>query len=531
MKVAVLGSSDRAYEASNILQGIGASVVFFNPEKQHFYVQKRALAREEDILGRDRFYDLFRVVYRREFSPHFLQQVKGERGRHPLFSEDDRKHFLEPGDVFVDVDVVVDGVNLRDSRRRAPLLNEGVSKVERLIFSGALPESEKLRQWQRIVFVTQAKEGKLFHALREWVREGEQRELVVVGRMWPDGFSQSLAGCKLYGGYWPLSLDYLSDRKQGYLTLERPDFRGGEDLQTLHVNGVVFDSTLLPEDEPHFCRYEIQESEKGYIVLDKTKALLDEIGKLFSKVQVLLLLFFFVSCAQQSSLKQTNVNQAYTLSQAREYFLSDLPIWANFGGEGYCHRQHNIKFLDYHKLHQRFSSTYGILAQLQLRYNEKYRQQRERFQGNLLTPEMEESIFFQVHREVLMGIYSFLLYKGIERVQLLWVDPAFNDFGYRQQLKKILEGEQLAGAPVVLVSQCLGRLGMEDFVQSLMGEEAPDFLLISAEMFSPFNRDLKLGYQFQLFVDELFVGRKIILYTIQGLIPKALRGAYEIKGR
>lgn len=529
MKVAVLGSGSDAQvcRALSLLEKMGAHVVHFEPEKHSFFVQKRALALCEEIVGRDRFYDLFRVVYRRGLSQHFLQEVE-KGGGIPGFSEDDKEHLLEPGDVFVDVDIVVDGLNLRPSSKRPPLLNEGTAKAAALVFSGELQDMDRGEEFLKIVFVTEGG-GDTFQALRDWEREKEERKLVVAGRQWPESLKVFFKEHECYFGYWPLSLDYLSDRKRGYLTLERPDFRGGEDMKTLEVDCVVFDSDLLPEKNPFFYRYGIRESERGYFLPDQIPSLLEGVRKLFSGAGILLALFFMISCARQPALKVTDVDQVYALSKAQEYFLPDLPDWANFEGGGHCRRKSNIKFFQYDKLHQSFAYSYPVLVQLQLLYNKRYREQRRRFSGQALTPQIEERLFFQVKGEILMGIYPFHLHQKVKKVQLLWMDPALNDNVYRQKLKRLLKGNKIEGAPVALISRCMSSLEMENFMQSLLGRSF-DFLWISADMFSPFDRNFKLGLEFQFFVDGFFLEKEVIFYTLDGSVePRFLKGSYKVK--
>ena len=98
---------------------------------------------------------------------------------------------------------------------------------------------------------------------------------------------------KLFKGYWPLGMDYLSDRKQAFLTLERPHFRGGDDLQTFAIDHVLFEQGLTVEKEPAFYCFEMQSCEVGHFVFvpqadgrgntDQVNILLQKINGLFSK--------------------------------------------------------------------------------------------------------------------------------------------------------------------------------------------------------------------------------------------------------
>ena len=329
MKVAILGSSEPVQRAVEALEQWGAQVLTFCPQEQRFWVQKRALSLHEQIPARTRFHDPFRVVYEQAHSQQFLQELEKQEGAIPGFSEDDMAHLLRPVENFVDVDVVVDGVGMQMSAKRAPLLGERNFPQTQRIAMGALPDFEWRSQTGRIALVLEG-EGTLdlLESLGAWAQEGEG-QLAIVGRsftairshsLWRQvmereqadferkvqDFEQRMAQWKaledylrakhprpaepqrnieLFEGYYPISIDYLSDCKQGLLSIERPDFRGGEDLRTLNVAAVIFGAGLAREADPNLCRFEIAPQERGYLTLndDCPDQILDEVGRLFSR--------------------------------------------------------------------------------------------------------------------------------------------------------------------------------------------------------------------------------------------------------
>ena len=331
MKVAILGSNHLAKNIGHTLKEMGAKVLNFCPKETRFHVQKSSLCLDEDILGHGRFYDLFRIVYERTYSQNTLAGV---------LSKADREHLLRPLETFVDVDMVIDTLELRRSNQRAPLLNENSPPLKGLVSVGKLPN---LKQVKYLTYVIHSETClKLLEPLVSWALE-ERNQLFIVARyfnpvenhpQWLELMSkvnghfekekikfeddiahwksledyerpkyprpsQPSAKIQLFHGYWPLGIDYFSDLKKAFLSLERPLFRGGEDLRALEVDHVLFEQGLSSDNNPSFCCFGIRPKETGYFILQSQQhnpqyqdkgnqegevgALLQEINKLFTK--------------------------------------------------------------------------------------------------------------------------------------------------------------------------------------------------------------------------------------------------------
>ena len=333
MKVAVIGKSGLAERVVGAIEDLGAAVESFCPREQPLHVQKRFLSLREEIPGRSRFYDLFRIVYQQQYTSHFKRQLDFQQGVIPGLGPNDMEYLLRPADGFVDVDVVVDTVGMKKSSRRAPLLNETMNPMSEMISVGGVPEFAKSRRVALVVGSERALE--FLSPLVSWAQECGG-ELAIVGRSFSsvaknspwqiaverekkamaprqEAFAREMSRWEsledyerakvlrpvpprghlhFFEGYWPMGIDYLSDRKQGFLSLERPDFRGGEDLQTLEVDHVVFDSDLATEESPRGHCFGMREDERGYFVLTSENSkdwearvgkLLDGMGQLFSQ--------------------------------------------------------------------------------------------------------------------------------------------------------------------------------------------------------------------------------------------------------
>ena len=239
------------------------------------------------------------------------------------------------------------------------------------------------------------------------------------------------------------------------------------------------------------------------------------------------ILLLLCSCGQVKHISKPHWGRAHILSKTQQYLLTDLPLWANFSERGQCQRHSPVRFLHYGHLNKSFSYNYGQIVQLQLLFNEKYRNTKKNLQIKILSPEMEDKIFFQTQDQINSNILPFLP-PQIKKSHLLWIDPALEHPHYKKILIKILNSDDFYRGHPILVSQCLNKEQMVTLIHSLIKEDI-DFRLISSEMFSPFDQNFNLTYEFQLPLDTILKGKERILYTIGHWYPSSLKGTLQIK--
>ena len=539
MRVAVLGIRKLTDKICRLFEDMGAYAVGFSPEEKPFYVKKKFLFREDDIEGRDRFYDLFRVVYKQNYSQGFLEKICQEGGSISGFSEEDMKHLLQPTEVFLDVDMIIDTIPLQTSLKRAPLLNGTQPPTNQMITTTALPASS-YKKIKTIAFATRS--GKNSALLSEFDSK-ENLTLVLMGKnlsALKEKYS-SQKEVQFFENYWPLSLDYLSDRKQAFLSFERPDFWGGESLHTLQIDHLFFEEGLSFEENPAFHRFDIREKEKGYFTLsasekkstlkDKMIPIMKEVNRLFTAITVFLFTLLSSCSSKNHFNRNADINTFHIASSSNRYFLPNIPNWANFTGQGQCRRKDNIHFLHYGHLNKSYSLDLQSLTKFQVLFNQKYREKREKIRDKPLSPQWEEKIFFQSKDEISLGIRPFFIppTENTIPLHLLWIDPAFHDPLYKKFLKKTINSLEFFKGYPTLLSECLNQKDMEEFIQTITEKNAR-FFFISAGMFSPFNRNFQWGKEFQLFLEPFIEDKKIILYTTdKNLKPHALKTPFQVK--
>jgi len=190
------------------------------------------------------------------------------------------------------------------------------------------------------------------------------------------------------------------------------------------------------------------------------------------------------------------------------YFLSNLPSWANFSTSGKCLRNEMIYFLNIPKMRENFNLSYTDALQIQFLFNKKI---------SLLRKGKNE------HR-------SSLADENI--IHLVWIDPFIKNEQELLKLKNFLalpEGQQ--GQPI-FISLCLTAQEMNDFI-SKNGFDDIDIRIIPTEIFSVFNGNNEHSYHFTLDVKQFFNKKQqlnmILPENIE--IPLELQGDFKIKKR
>lgn len=79
-------------------------------------------------------------------------------------------------------------------------------------------------------------------------------------------------------------------------------------------------------------------------------------------------LLILVSCAS-STLVPRDPESVYRGAGVEQYFLPELPRWANYSQVGKCQKSIPIRYLDFEKLASSYNFSYFENVQLQLTFN------------------------------------------------------------------------------------------------------------------------------------------------------------------
>jgi hypothetical protein len=112
---------------------------------------------------------------------------------------------------------------------------------------------------------------------------------------------------------------------------------------------------------------------------------------------------------------------AYQGAGHEQFFLAELPSWANGSVGASCRRDFSVRYLDYQALEKVHGMDFLQRVELQSQFNLKW---RERFANKptlVLTPQEEAVMFMEVLGQVKGGIKEFRFPKEAS-YQLVWWD-------------------------------------------------------------------------------------------------------------
>lgn len=274
-------------------------------------VSKRFLSREEEISGRSRFLDLFRVLYHRD--PQ--ESIESQKEMNPEIFEQLGEGIIESlkkgVEAFEDFDVVLDtrafaNESLRMGPGGAYALNEYFLRDNEKIVYGKeiLEKIEEIKSHKKIALVGDGlNNALLLHSLSDWMKEKGNSLNLICSNAEPfaeiknqnaDLYGQIIEPClsyinqdfqndcrlfekkmmewrampehernklgkpvepvprlKVFTGFEVTSLDSLMDRDGLFLTLETPEFRhlGREIMMTVGVEMIAVDKGHIEKDD------------------------------------------------------------------------------------------------------------------------------------------------------------------------------------------------------------------------------------------------------------------------------------------
>lgn len=255
--------------------------------------------------------------------------------------------------------------------------------------------------------------------------------------------------------------------------------------------------------------------------------------KIFS---LLFVIFAAVSCqSPYTSAERKQLNEYYIQSGVEQYFLADLPEWANVNQTSSCKRTDFIRFFNFSKISESYKLDYEKLLQLQLMFNVSLKKRTVNFDklevknmNKRTVPKEDEVLFFNVLDKIQGGVKEFVI-PEFNRVHFVLIDEYLLDPTKILKLKALTESEEFSQGFPVFVSLCSSQREVEQFISVHHFEELNP-KIISSELLSPFDDENKLTYGFALDVSKLFKPQtKIYLYSHQALIPKDLKGQISVK--
>jgi hypothetical protein len=214
-------------------------------------------------------------------------------------------------------------------------------------------------------------------------------------------------------------------------------------------------------------------------------------------------LLILYSCGTPE-FKRGGENPPYQTSGVEQFFLPQLPTWANYSPSAACFKKSVIHYLDFTKLKEIHQLSYQQMVELQAQYNERLENYFRSTAVRFLKP-VEESAFFGNSLEQVRGGVRSLKLPNITEVEVIWLE-SFNV----NDLKKMAKRGRFDAKLPVLFSSCHTRQSLAQWLAQEKLDEI-GFYLLTAEWLSPFSKEGKANPGLMLEIGELL--GKNIKYT------------------
>jgi hypothetical protein len=225
-----------------------------------------------------------------------------------------------------------------------------------------------------------------------------------------------------------------------------------------------------------------------------------------------LALLILLSCSN-GEVRHEVTDAPYRTSGVEQYFLPELPAWANYSASGKCYKQHSFIYLDLAKLSKSYELTYPQMIELQAQYNERLENYFRSTTIRFLKPVEEASFFGNTLEQVRGGVRHFKLPK-VSQVEVVWLE-AYENQKQIEELKKMAFSGRFDEKLPVLFSSCLSRQDMNLWLSEHNLDQA-GFYLLSAEWLSPYNSEKALKSGLAIELSKMLEGN----VKVNVLVPK-----------
>lgn len=172
----------------------------------------------------------------------------------------------------------------------------------------------------------------------------------------------------------------------------------------------------------------------------------------------------------------------YQTSGVEQFFLPELPSWANGNVNAACMRDVSIRFLDHAPLEKLHALDFRQRVEVQTQFNRKWRE-RYSSQTKSLSPQEEAVLLLETLEQVKGGLTE-LKYPSTGPIHLVWWDQVSVRAHAQAWLTKLAD----EGSPIVLVSLCRDSVALEAWVLEQKLDELGLFTF-GAESLTPFDAD------------------------------------------
>jgi hypothetical protein len=239
------------------------------------------------------------------------------------------------------------------------------------------------------------------------------------------------------------------------------------------------------------------------------------------KSAFLFTLFVLLGCSSNGTVSSNQVlDNVYISSGVEQFFLTDMPYWANFSIAGRCMRKTPIRYMNFENINKSYDLKYDQILHLQHMLNKKLFAYKSSTGQNSLSPKDISYIFHNVYQQVLGESYEFISPK-FKNVSVVWVDPLLND---KKKLKRVLNRSDVLNGHPVLLSHCLSAYELEELSQSL-NLESLGVKYLPAEFSTIYGEKVQKNPFFSFNISSLLQDKNITVFGTEE--TKELIGNYK----
>lgn len=223
-----------------------------------------------------------------------------------------------------------------------------------------------------------------------------------------------------------------------------------------------------------------------------------------------LVLLTIISCGS-GEVRQNIEENSYRTSGVEQFFLPEVPAWANFSARGACFKNRSFQYLDFSKLSVSYQLSYPEMVELQAQYNDRLESYFRSTTVRFLKP-VEEASFFSNTLEQVRGGIRHLRIPNVPQVEVIMLDAYMLEKKTADIIKMAKAGRFDERLPI-LFSSCYSKQGLSQWL-SEQNLDQVGFHIVSAEWLNPFGSDLTAKPGLQLELKKLLpTGTKVLFLS------------------
>lgn len=225
---------------------------------------------------------------------------------------------------------------------------------------------------------------------------------------------------------------------------------------------------------------------------------------------LLFLALAVLSSCGGGEVKRNVEETSYRTSGVEQFFLPELPSWANSSPSGRCWKSSSFQYMDFAKLSASYQLTYPEMVELQAQFNDRLETYFRSTAVRFLKPVEEASFFANTLEQVRGGVRQLKL-PNVPEIDVVWLDGyiAENKVG---EIKKMAETGKFDQRLPIIFSACLSKQSLSNWL-SEQNLEQVGFYILSAEWLNPHASDLSLKPRLRIELKKI-IGREVKINVI-----------------